>query len=129
MADHFCNALVRGIDIAPFQPTWVPLNCEFLVADLTKDLDPDTFPDGSVDLVHMRFIYFHYFLLIQRLVNAGVFESEWPGVMKEIYRMLKPGNGWIQCCEGGTPLVDPEVQPPQSSYVWQVCVYGDYLVS
>jgi len=70
-----------------------------------------------------------YFLLIQRLVNAGVFETEWPGVMKEIYRMVKPGNGWIQCGEGGTPLVDPAVQPPELSYVWKVSIYVDDLVN
>ena len=36
--------------------------------------------------------------------------------------MLKPGNGWIQCAEGGTPLIDPEINPPERSYVWQASI-------
>ena len=36
-----------GIDLSPVQPTTVPRNCDFLVADLTTDLDE--FTDGSVD--------------------------------------------------------------------------------
>ena len=35
-----------------------PLNCEFIVGDLTN-LDPELFPDDTVDLVHMRCIYRH----------------------------------------------------------------------
>jgi hypothetical protein len=54
VADEFSHALVRGMDLAPIQPTFVPWNCSFYVGDMTVDLDEDMFPDGSVDLVHMR---------------------------------------------------------------------------
>lgn len=54
VADEFAHAIVKGMDLAPIQPTYLPLNCSFYVCDVTKDLDDETFPDGSVDLVHMR---------------------------------------------------------------------------
>lgn len=39
------------MDISPIQPTYVPLNVEFIVKDLTEGLD---FDDGSTDLVQSR---------------------------------------------------------------------------
>ena len=42
------------MDISPIQPTLSPANCEFLVGDLTTDLDE--FDDGSIDLVHSRYV-------------------------------------------------------------------------
>jgi hypothetical protein len=38
-----------------------------------------------------------------RIVHAGVTESNWPPFMKEVYRVLKPGLGWAQCIEFGYP--------------------------
>ena len=52
VADEFPKANVVGMDLAPIQPIDVPLNCEFRVGDMTKDLDD--FVDGNVDLVHSR---------------------------------------------------------------------------
>jgi hypothetical protein len=46
------RARVIGMDLSPIQPTDVPENCDFIVGDLTEDLD--SFDDGSVDLVHSR---------------------------------------------------------------------------
>jgi hypothetical protein len=46
--------MVRGLDLAPIQPTYVPLNCSFYVADIAFDLDETLFPTGSIDFVHMR---------------------------------------------------------------------------
>jgi hypothetical protein len=54
VADDFPNALVRGFDLAPIQPTHLPLNCSFYICDVTVDLDEAFFPTGSIDLVHMR---------------------------------------------------------------------------
>jgi hypothetical protein len=42
------------MDLAPIQPTYVPLNCSFYVGDITINVDDEMFPDGSIDLVHMR---------------------------------------------------------------------------
>jgi hypothetical protein len=30
---------------------------------------------------------------------ASQTKTQWPGYMKEAYRILKPGTGWIQCAE------------------------------
>lgn len=54
VADQFPSAHVVGMDLSPIQPTTVPLNCEFMVGDLTKELNK--FNDGSMDLVHSRYV-------------------------------------------------------------------------
>jgi hypothetical protein len=41
------------MDLSPIQPTDVPVNCEFVVGDLTSELDD--FDDGHFDLVHSRY--------------------------------------------------------------------------
>lgn len=51
VADQFERTRVIGLDLSPIQPTDVPENCEFRVADLNEGLD---FDDGSVDLIHSR---------------------------------------------------------------------------
>jgi ubiquinone/menaquinone biosynthesis C-methylase UbiE len=51
VADQFPDTLVRGLDLSPIQPLYVPTNCEFLVGDLNEGLD---FDDSSIDLVHSR---------------------------------------------------------------------------
>ena len=54
VAEEFPNANVRGLDLSPIQPTDLPSNCSFYVADITVGLDEQRFPTGSIDLVHMR---------------------------------------------------------------------------
>ena len=51
VAEQFPDARVVGIDLSPVQPTAVPDNCEFIVADFTEGLE---FDNGSLDLVHSR---------------------------------------------------------------------------
>jgi hypothetical protein len=43
--------LVRGIDLSPMQPLWVPPNVSFLVDDCEQD-----WITRDVDLVHFRFM-------------------------------------------------------------------------
>jgi SAM-dependent methyltransferase len=52
VADEYPDANVCGIDLSPIQPTYIPDNAEFIVADLTDGLD---FDNGSHDLVHSRY--------------------------------------------------------------------------
>jgi SAM-dependent methyltransferase len=73
VADEFANAFVKGMDLAPIQPRYVPSNCSFYVGDMTEDLDERSFPDGSMDLVHLRFVYHRRF---QRLIMADMFVRE-----------------------------------------------------
>jgi len=94
------------MDLSPIQPTDVPENCDFIVGDLTEDLD--SFDDGSVDLVHSR------------CVNLGIRKDQWPGYINEIYRILKPGTGWFQCGENGAPAWDKGGVPENSVFA-QYC--------
>ena len=52
VAERYPSAIVVGMDLSPIQPTLVPENCEFIVADLNQGLD---FHDGSQDLVQSRY--------------------------------------------------------------------------
>jgi len=52
VANEFPSATAIGIDLSPIQPDWIPLNVEFIVADLNEGLD---FDEGSYDLVHSRY--------------------------------------------------------------------------
>jgi len=56
VVDAYVHAIfVHGIDLAPIQPTYIPLNCSFYFADVMVDTGPEMYSDGSVDLVHMRY--------------------------------------------------------------------------
>lgn len=56
VADQYPTARVVGMDLAPIQPDTVPSNCDFVVGDLTEDLDQ--FHDATVDLVQSRYVLF-----------------------------------------------------------------------
>ena len=62
VADRYGSASVIGIDLSPIQPEDVPTNAEFRIADLTEDMY--MFDNGSVDLVHSRYLGKIQFLLI-----------------------------------------------------------------
>jgi hypothetical protein len=49
--DRFPSAHVRGIDLSPIQPTWVPPNVDFLIDDCEKD-----WLASDCDFVHFRFM-------------------------------------------------------------------------
>jgi hypothetical protein len=49
--DRFPSARVRGIDLTPIQPLWLPPNVDFLVDDCEKD-----WINRDCDLVHLRFM-------------------------------------------------------------------------
>jgi ubiquinone/menaquinone biosynthesis C-methylase UbiE len=52
VGDRFPTARVRGIDLSPTQPVWVPSNVDFLV----DDCEQCDWLDKYVDLVHFRFM-------------------------------------------------------------------------
>lgn len=50
VADMIPSATVRGIDVSPIQPAWIPPNLKFEIDDYNKDwLDASRY-----DLVHSR---------------------------------------------------------------------------
>ncbi|TPX14405.1 uncharacterized protein E0L32_005369 [Thyridium curvatum] len=85
---------VIGIDIAPTQPEWVPPNCRFELNDMEQ---PWTWPEN-----HFDFIFARDLILSVR---------DYPKLIDEIYRHLKPGGyvefqsvtGTIQCDDGTLP--------------------------
>jgi hypothetical protein len=52
VGDRFPDARVRGIDLSPAQPAWVPPNVDFLV----DDCEQGEWLDRNVDFVHFRFM-------------------------------------------------------------------------
>jgi ubiquinone/menaquinone biosynthesis C-methylase UbiE len=53
VSNEYPETNVRGIDLSPVQPTFIPRNCEFIAMDLTEGLD---FDEASQDLVHSRYL-------------------------------------------------------------------------
>lgn len=64
-------------------------NVAFIAADVNEGIG---FPEGSVDLVHSR------------LVQAGISKDQWPEYFKDVFKVLKPGVGWIQVTEPVTSI-------------------------
>ncbi|KAM0550592.1 hypothetical protein ACHAPJ_008850 [Fusarium lateritium] len=101
MGDEYPSAEVIGIDLSPIQPPWVPPNVRFLVDDAEATW---LYSDNSLDLVHLR--------------NMSTAIKDWPALLEQIYRALKPG-GWIELpefrwvygCDDGT--LRPDFTPPQ----------------
>ncbi|CAO3694452.1 unnamed protein product [Rhizopus stolonifer] len=86
VATEFPSSKFHGIDIYDIFPSKIrPPNVNFQVHDA---LDGLPFPDNTFDLVNLR------------MFIISVKKDEWPMVLKEVYRVLKPG-GLVQCCEAG----------------------------
>ncbi|KAI9268925.1 S-adenosyl-L-methionine-dependent methyltransferase [Phascolomyces articulosus] len=84
MAIEHPNAHVTGLDMADMFPTAIrPENVTF---QLTNIIDGLPYDDNTFDFVHMR-----------QLV-VGLRATEWPNVIAEIFRVLKPG-GLVQLVE------------------------------
>ncbi|KAI9280088.1 S-adenosyl-L-methionine-dependent methyltransferase [Sporodiniella umbellata] len=86
VATEYPGSKFHGIDIYEIFPNEIrPPNVEFQVHDALQGIP---FPDNTFDLVHLR------------MFIISVEKNEWPIIIREIYRVLKPG-GFIQCCEAG----------------------------
>jgi SAM-dependent methyltransferase len=101
VAQQFINARVYGTDISPVQPTLVPKNVDFIIADLVNGL---TFDDCSTDLVNSRYCYTYSDYDWDRLLGGGIREKQWAPYVQEILRILKPGSGYAQFIELGYPF-------------------------
>ncbi|CAG8449607.1 3611_t:CDS:2 [Cetraspora pellucida] len=81
MSTNYPLARFTGVDISPIQPGYIkPKNAEFIEANVLESLpfDNDTFD-----------------FVFQRLLFAGIPGNEWPSVINELVRVLKPG-GYIE---------------------------------
>ena len=88
---------VTGLDLSSIQRQDAPANCHFIVGNLLEGLK---FENDCFDFVHSRYLQLlSIAFLIKRLIRASVPKDQWPVYLKEVYRILKPGTGWIQCGE------------------------------
>jgi ubiquinone/menaquinone biosynthesis C-methylase UbiE len=84
MARLFPHTEVVGIDVdTTLFKTDVPDNCLLRAGDVLTGLP---FPDAFFGYTH------------QRLLTAAVTATKWPGVIRELIRVTRPG-GWIECVE------------------------------
>lgn len=91
VADQHPQALVKGVDLSPIQPTWVPPNAEFEV----DDYNTEWIDEEKYDLIHAR-----------ELLGTV---PDWVAMYRKIYRALKPG-GWFDQAEPSIFLVSNHVQ-------------------
>jgi len=118
VGDEYPGSKVRGIDLSPVQPAWVPPNVDFLIDDCEKE----DWLDEDADLVHLRFMtivlkdvptvlrrahrfVFSFFLsFFPDCVSDAAADVDFFSVLS--HRSLKPG-GWVElqelCAE---PLCD-----------------------
>ncbi|CAG8690218.1 3952_t:CDS:2 [Cetraspora pellucida] len=84
MATNYPKAKFIGIDISPVQPDFIkPKNTEFIEANV---LEPLPFKDNTFDFIFQRILY------------VGIPGKNWPSVVNELVRVLKPG-GYIELME------------------------------
>ncbi|KAK1959903.1 methyltransferase [Colletotrichum sublineola] len=96
VGDAYPEADITGIDLSPIQPEFVPPNVHFLVDDVEEEW---LYPDNSFDYIHLR--------------HMAAFVKDWPKLLSQSYRVLKPG-GWIEfqdlcwrmSCDDGTMAPD-----------------------
>ena len=88
MAKQYPKSTFQGFDLFDTFPVKnKPENCSYMVHDITKPLP---YPDN-----HFDFVY-------QRLMIAGIRETEWPMVIENVMRVVKPG-GYIELMETMIP--------------------------
>ncbi|KIW56126.1 hypothetical protein, variant [Exophiala xenobiotica] len=81
LADAYPGAQVIGTDLSPIQPSYVPPNLQFEIADADEEW---TFRQ-RFDLVHSR-------------VMNDTSLKDWPHFYREAYKVLQPG-GWVESQE------------------------------
>ncbi|KAG8932588.1 hypothetical protein FRC01_013083 [Tulasnella sp. 417] len=97
MALEFPHVEVICIDRQPHSSKQPPRNCQFQVIDYLEEM-PDF--HGRFDVVHAR------------TIGNGVGILEYPNLIEEIGRCLKPG-GVILLCDGDFQLLDHDLEPQE----------------
>jgi hypothetical protein len=78
--------------------------------DLTFMMDPQTSHNQG-------FAFILVIVVNARFIGGGVKEVNFPGFMREVFRILKPGTGLAQCIEPGSPdcLSENNSLPPDAA--------------
>lgn len=105
-ADAHPECEVIGVDTVPIQPHEIPPNLSFECDDISSGL---RFPDNYFDMVYSR-------KLLASMTN-------FPGYLKELLRVLKPG-GYLNCVE-----VDIRPQSHPSSFGTAFSQFTDGLIN
>ena len=66
--------------------------------------------------------------LIEIRAMMSLKKIQWIHYMKEAYRVLKPGVGWIQCCEFNPALKCDDDSVPPTAVTWKVFHFMEYLI-
>ncbi|KAL1916128.1 uncharacterized protein VTP21DRAFT_6132 [Calcarisporiella thermophila] len=107
MATEYPRSQFHGIDICDMFPQQIrPANCHFQIADILKRLP---FEDAQFDFIYIR------------CMSLAVFQSEWPDVISEIFRIIKPG-GYLEFVEAVYNTLRARDTHPS----W-ACRIGEYL--
>ena len=90
---------MRGIDLAPVQPTEVPVNLEFQIDDFNSNW---TWKPNSIDYIHVRMMAGHV--------------RNWEIFFKQCYSILKPG-GYLEVHDVQLP-VETALKVKPNDWVW-----------
>lgn len=77
MGDLFPDAAIRGVDLSPIQPSWVPPNVKFEV----DDIEGEWAYGETFDYIFMRYLM------------SSI--RDWPKLVGSAYESLNPG-GWVE---------------------------------
>ena len=102
-ADAWPEAEVFGVDLSPIQPTWVPPNLKFEVADADE---PWGFAEERFSLVHTR-------------IMNGFGVASWPHFYAEAFSCLRPG-GWVENQEFDCAIVTDDGTLPENSKLLKI---------
>jgi len=116
VANRFRKATVFGLDLSPIHRNDAPANCHFVTGDLNQGLK---FDSDSMDLVNSR-LYAYILHLIVRWIRAGLTKEQWPKHIKEVYRVIKSGTGWVQAAEIDPRMRCDDDSCPKTSSVFKV---------
>lgn len=102
MADEFPKAIVKGTDLSPIQPRWIPSNCVFEVDDFESPWDFS----HAFDFIYAR--------------NLAGSVRDFPALYQSIIANLNPG-GWVEIVDFAGDWFsddDPELERAPSIREW-----------
>jgi hypothetical protein len=123
MADAHPDAIIKGTDLSPIQPVWVPPNLRFEIDDYNKDWGYE----NAYDLIHVRELlgsipnWVEFFKKAYKYVILLPFplSRHLKIIPNARNRALKPG-GWLDCTEPDIRVhsIHHELEPTHPFEMW-----------